>query len=66
MPHAFRPGPAGALVLGLVVPGGLEELYEQVGQPAPALRLPDLPPDAARRLQLSHHYGIEVLGPPLA
>lgn len=64
--HAFRPGPAGARVLALVVPGGLEELYEEVGRPTTELRLPDLPPEVARWMQLSHRYGIEVIGPPLA
>jgi len=65
VPHAFRPGPNGARIFSLVLPAGLEELYEAAGTPATELRLPNLPPDVAKWLQLSHRYGIEVIGPPL-
>src|SRR5690242_7558394 len=65
VPHAFLPGPQGTRVLALVVPGGLENLYQEVGEPASELRLPDLPPEVAKWMQLSHRYGIEVIGPPL-
>lgn len=66
VPHAFRAGPSEARVFSVVFPGGLEGLYEGVGAPAAELRLPDLPPDVAKWLELSHRYGIEVIGPPLA
>lgn len=65
VPHAFLAGPQGAKVLGLVLPGGLEELYEQAGVLATELRLPNMPPDVAKWMQLSHRFGIEVIGPPM-
>jgi quercetin dioxygenase-like cupin family protein len=66
VPHAFKVESSQARLLGLVVPGGLERFYEAVGEPATKLKLPDAPPDVARWLELSHGYGIEVVGPPLS
>jgi quercetin dioxygenase-like cupin family protein len=65
VPHTFKVGPAGARVLFIVLPGGAERLYEEVGVPATRRELPGLPPNVARWLELSHSYGIRVVGGPL-
>ncbi len=71
LPHAFRvTGATPVRFLGLVDPGGLFELYEQVGQHATEPTLPPADPaalaeQAAHWLQLAPTYGIEVVGPPL-
>jgi mannose-6-phosphate isomerase-like protein (cupin superfamily) len=65
VPHAFRPGPEGARMLFIVMPGGLETLYEKVGVPAEELRQPDLPPDIEGWMQHASHYGLELVGPPI-
>jgi mannose-6-phosphate isomerase-like protein (cupin superfamily) len=65
VPHAFRASADGARMLAIVLPGGLERLYEQVGVPATELRAPDLPPDVAGWLAHAPSYGLEVVGPPL-
>ncbi len=65
-PHAFKVAPAGARVLFVALPAGIERLYEEVGVPAERMELPNLPPEIARWLELSHSYGIQVVGPPLS
>jgi hypothetical protein len=50
-------------MLGLTLPGGIEELYETVGLPARDSRLPDLPPDTPGWLANASRFGIEVIGP---
>jgi mannose-6-phosphate isomerase-like protein (cupin superfamily) len=69
VPHAFRiTGRSPARYLALTVPGGLMELYDVVGEPAPQRRLPDggIPAaDVARWLELAPAYGLRVVGPPI-
>ncbi len=68
VPHAFRVvGSDAAKFLALTFPGGLENLYEEVGRPAPGPGLPDLPTqeEIAAWLQAGPKYGLEVNGPPL-
>jgi mannose-6-phosphate isomerase-like protein (cupin superfamily) len=65
VPHAFRPGPDGARMIGIVMPGGLETLYEKVGVPAAELRLPDLPPNIEGWMTHASAYGLELVGPPI-
>lgn len=65
VPHRFKVGPDGARMLGVMAPGGLEQLYTEVGEPAAALHLPEAPPNVAGWLALAAKYGIEVVGPPL-
>lgn len=62
--HRFETGPDGARMLAIVLPGGLEALYERVGVPASERRLPTIPPDVAGWMALTPEFGIEVLGPP--
>ena len=51
------------LVLTLRVPGGVEQLFVDLGEPATARTLPadDGEPDLERVLTLAGHYGAEVL-----
>lgn len=65
VPHAFRPGRAGARMLGVVTPGGLENLYAAVGQPALERRIPGIAPNIAGWMGLAEQYGLELAGPPL-
>ncbi len=69
VPHAFRVTGRGPVrFLGLTVPGGLLDLYGEVGRPASGSGLPDggaPAEDIARWIELSARYGIEVVGPPL-
>jgi mannose-6-phosphate isomerase-like protein (cupin superfamily) len=71
IPHAFRvTGRRPVRFLGLSLPSGLFELYDEAGRPAGASRLPTpeeapLAEDAERWLRLAPKYGIRVLGPTL-
>jgi quercetin dioxygenase-like cupin family protein len=71
VPHAFRvTGEAPVRFLAIVVPGGLMDLYDGVGRPAAARRLPgpdeaDLAGDIQRWLAAGSEYGLQVIGPPL-
>ena len=50
------------------MPGGLLDLYGEVGEPAPERRLPDggAPAgDIAGWIERSGGYGIEIVGPPI-
>lgn len=60
-----------ARFLGIHEPGGLLNLYDEVGIPATELRLPG--PDGQKRLQaefarwleIHARYGLEGVGPPI-
>jgi mannose-6-phosphate isomerase-like protein (cupin superfamily) len=71
VPHAFRvTGTSPVRFLGLIVPGGLMDLYDEVGMPATERRLPGLdgPPvdEQIRRWnEVSPRYGLRVVGPPI-
>jgi quercetin dioxygenase-like cupin family protein len=72
VPHAFRiTGDSPARFLGIVAPGGLLDLYDEVGIPATEHRLPGadgLPMDEEIRRwnEAGPRYGLRVVGPPLA
>lgn len=69
--HAFRiRGDSPARLLAIVDPGGLLHLYDEVGAPAPQLRLPGgdgpgLAEEIPRWNAVAPRYGLEVLGPPI-
>src|SRR4051812_16176858 len=71
VPHAFRiRGEEPARFLALTTPPGLLHLYDEVGLPAPELRLPG--PDAQtpevetpKGMGVGPRYGLEVGGPPI-
>ncbi len=71
LPHAFRiTGRTPARMLALTTPGGLLDLYQQVGVPAAERRLPDgdgrpMPEEIARWGEIGPRFGLEVIGPPL-
>jgi quercetin dioxygenase-like cupin family protein len=71
LPHAFRiRGDRPARFLALTVPGGLMGLYDEVGVPAQAMRLPgedglSMTEEIERWNEVGPRYGLEVLGPPI-
>ena len=69
VPHAFRvTGTSPVRFLGLTLPGGLMDLYDEVGVPADSRRLPDRgvsAEDVARWNELGPSYGLRVVGPPI-
>lgn len=67
--HRFRiVGETPARILAIVNPGGLFDLYRQVGLPADPRSLPTDPDPAefGRWNRVAPDFGLEVLGPPLA
>ncbi len=69
VPHAFRTTGTGPVqFLALTLPGGLLDIYDEIGTPATERRLPDAgvsDADIARWLELSPRYGLRVVGPPI-
>ena len=71
VPHAFRvTGSSPIRFLGLAVPAGLMDLYDEVGMPATERRLPgsDGPPieeEIRRWNEECPRYGLRVVGPPI-
>lgn len=71
LPHAFRvTGDGPARFVALVVPGGLMDLYDEVGRPAPQRRLPSadeqpLAEDIPRWIEAAPRYGLSIIGPPI-
>lgn len=71
LPHAFRvTGDTPARLLAVTDPGGLLELYDEVGLPATERRLPGadgrpLPEEVARWNEVGPRYGLQVVGPPI-
>jgi len=72
VPHGFRVGPGGVRYLALTVPGRLMALYDEVGVPATARRIPvpgqdgwTMPEEIARWNRIAPGYGLVVVGPPL-
>jgi mannose-6-phosphate isomerase-like protein (cupin superfamily) len=70
VPHAFRvTGKTTARYLALTIPGGLLDIYDEVGRPADQRRLPDggIPAaDIQRWNELAPNFGLHVVGPPLS
>src|SRR6202011_3446887 len=67
-PRAFRVvGTEPARFVAVTFPGGLENMYEALGRPAPGPGLPDPPTEAEKAawLEACPKYGKEVCGPPL-
>lgn len=71
IPHAFRiTGTTPARFLALTTPGGLMDLYDEVGIPAAARRIPGpdgqpLDVEIAKWNAVGPRYGLQVIGPPL-
>ena len=72
VPHAFRiRGERPARFLALTVPGDLLHLYDEVGMPAAALRIPttgegrSMAEEIDRWNEVGPRYGLQVIGPPI-
>jgi quercetin dioxygenase-like cupin family protein len=68
VPHRFRiRGESAAKILVLAAPGGLLDLYRQVGSPATERTTPPVldPEEIGRWGRVAPEFGLEVLGPPL-
>lgn len=72
LPHAFRiRGDRPARFVALTVPGGLLHLYDEVGVPAAAMRIPGegegrpTAEEIGRWNEVGPRYGLEVVGPPI-
>ena len=68
MPHGFRVDSPTARILTLCLPGGFEEFFFAIGQPAAQLTLPpapDEPLDVETMAGHAHAYGVDIVGPPM-
>jgi mannose-6-phosphate isomerase-like protein (cupin superfamily) len=67
LPHTFKAGPGGARALVLMLPAGLEQMFQEGGVPALD---PSTPPvedyDIETVTRLAAKYGFDVIGPPLS
>lgn len=65
IPHGFRvAGEEPCRMVVQVTPGGLEELFRTVGEPAPRLETPPpAEPDPTALAETAAEYGLEILGP---
>jgi quercetin dioxygenase-like cupin family protein len=66
IPHTYRAGDAGAVVLVTSAPGDFVPFLREAGTPAvrPELPVLDGPPDAERLGRIAAAHGITILGPP--
>lgn len=64
--HTFRnAGEGPARFLALLVPGGLEKFFEEIGEPTTDPSSPPAgPPDVQKVLATAPRYGVEILPPP--
>ncbi|MBM6398998.1 cupin domain-containing protein [Phycicoccus sonneratiae] len=72
VPHAFRiRGDSPARFVSMTTPGGLMDLYDEVGVPAAGMHVPGegegltMAEEIARWNEVGPRYGLEVLGPPI-
>jgi quercetin dioxygenase-like cupin family protein len=66
VPHTYRAGDNGAVMLVSSAPGTFVPFLREAGQVAPRPELPvlDGPPDAERLATIAAAHGITLLGPP--
>jgi len=68
VPHTFRVQSPVAVMLGVMTPGGFEELFRNLGVPAEARALPapgTVPFDIPAVMAEQERLGTQVVGPPL-
>ena len=65
-PHTFRnAGTTPARFLALLAPAGLENFFEEIGEPATDPSSPPAgPPDVEKIMATAPRYGVEILPPP--
>jgi hypothetical protein len=64
VPHAFwNPGPERALVLELILPGGVERYFREL---AALARASNGPPDRQRMHDIQQRYGLEMDMSPIS
>jgi len=66
LPHTYRAGDQGAVMLVTSTPGTFVSFLREAGQVATRPELPELdgPPDAERLATIAAAHGITLLGPP--
>lgn len=66
IPHSFHvEGSTPARLLQLTLPAGLENFFEEMGEPAKEMTLPaPAPPDIGKLMALASKYNFEIVGPP--
>jgi quercetin dioxygenase-like cupin family protein len=66
VPHTYRAGAEGAVMLVTSLPGGFAAFLREAGTPALRSELPvlDGPPDVERLGRIATAHGITLLGPP--
>ena len=66
VPHTYRAGDAGAVMLVTSAPGNFVPFLREAGEPAlrPELPVLDGPPDPERLARIAASHGITILGPP--
>jgi mannose-6-phosphate isomerase-like protein (cupin superfamily) len=68
VPHTFRVHSPVAVMLGVITPGGFEDLFRNLSVPAEARALPSpgtIPFDVPAVMAQQERLGTQVLGPPL-
>lgn len=69
VPHTFRVQSPVAVMVGVMTPGGFEELFRNLGVPAGARTLPPpgtVPFDVPAVMAEQERLGTQVVGPPLS
>jgi hypothetical protein len=69
VPHTFRVQSPVAVMLGVMTPGGFEELIRNLGVPAGARTLPSpgaVPFDVPAVMAEQQRLGTQVVGPPVS
>lgn len=67
VPHRFAVDSPEARLLVMVVPGGFERFFAEVGRPAETVELPTpSAPDPEALARAAGLHGVEILGPPIA
>jgi quercetin dioxygenase-like cupin family protein len=66
VPHGYAMVSDDARLLNLITPGGFENMFRELGEPARELAPPPAgpPPDRARLAAATAAYGVEIVGPP--
>lgn len=65
VPHTYAVPEGTARLIVIATPGGIEDFFRELGEPADALELPEpTPPDAREVTSIAARHGITILPPP--